>query len=107
MKQRNNMLFAAALLSFSLTAAGQTAKKDSTLNRVVVVEKEYNPDIMDASKVNVNGGAIALGHPLGCSGTKLTVQLMHEMEARKAKYGMVTMCVGTGQGAASIFEFLK
>ncbi len=53
MKQRNNMLFAAALLSFSLTAAGQTAKKDSTLNRVVVVEKEYNPDIMDASKVNV------------------------------------------------------
>jgi len=53
MKQRNNMLFAAALLSFSLTAAGQTAKKDSTLNRVVIVEKEYNPDIMDASKVNV------------------------------------------------------
>ncbi len=62
---------------------------------------------MDASKVNVNGGAIALGHPLGCSGTKLTVQLMHEMEARKAKYGMVTMCVGTGQGAASVFEYLK
>ncbi len=57
--------------------------------------------------VNVNGGAIALGHPLGCSGTKLTVQLLHEMEARKAKYGMVTMCVGTGQGAASIFEYLK
>ena len=53
MKQRNNMLFAAALLSFSLTAVGQTAKKDTTLNRVVVVEKEYNPDIMDASKVNV------------------------------------------------------
>ena len=62
---------------------------------------------MDASKVNVNGGAIALGHPLGCSGTKLTVQLLHEMEARKAKYGMVTMCVGTGQGAASVFEYLK
>ena len=62
---------------------------------------------MDAAKVNVNGGAIALGHPLGCSGTKLTVQLMHEMEARKAKYGMVTMCVGTGQGAASVFEYLK
>ena len=62
---------------------------------------------MDATKVNVNGGAIALGHPLGCSGTKLTVQLMHEMEVRKAKYGMVTMCVGTGQGAASVFEYLK
>ncbi|QTV04718.1 acetyl-CoA C-acyltransferase [Faecalibacter bovis] len=62
---------------------------------------------MDVSKVNVSGGAIALGHPLGCSGTKLTVQLLHEMEARKAKYGMVTMCVGTGQGAASVFEYLK
>ena len=62
---------------------------------------------LDPSKVNVNGGAIALGHPLGCSGTKLTVQLLHEMEARKAKYGIVTMCVGTGQGAASVFEYLK
>jgi len=54
--------------------------------------------------VNVNGGAIALGHPLGCSGAKLTVQLMNELEARNQKYGMVTMCVGTGQGAAGIFE---
>ena len=62
---------------------------------------------LDPAKLNVNGGAIALGHPLGCSGTKLTVQLLHEMEARKAKYGMVTMCVGTGQGAASVFEYLK
>ncbi|CAM3332672.1 acetyl-CoA C-acyltransferase [Empedobacter falsenii] len=68
----------------------------------IMRELNLNPDI-----VNVNGGAIALGHPLGCSGTKLTVQLLHEMEARKAKYGMVTMCVGTGQGAASIFEYLK
>jgi acetyl-CoA acyltransferase len=54
--------------------------------------------------VNVNGGAIALGHPLGCSGAKLTVQLMNELESRNQKYGMVTMCVGTGQGAAGIFE---
>jgi len=54
--------------------------------------------------VNVNGGAIALGHPLGCTGAKLTVQLMNEMKARNQKYGMVTMCVGTGQGAAGIFE---
>ena len=53
MKQLNNMLFAAVLLSLSLSATGQTAKKDTTLNRVVIVEKEYNPDIMDASKVNV------------------------------------------------------
>ncbi len=57
--------------------------------------------------VNVNGGAIALGHPLGCSGAKLSVQLFSEMHRRKSKYGMVTMCVGTGQGAAGIFELLN
>jgi acetyl-CoA acyltransferase len=57
--------------------------------------------------VNVNGGAIALGHPLGCTGGKLTVQLMNELETRKKKFGMVTMCVGTGQGAAGIFERLN
>lgn len=56
--------------------------------------------------VNVNGGAIALGHPLGCSGAKLSVQLFNEMRTRKNKYGMVTMCVGAGQGAAGIFELL-
>lgn len=60
-----------------------------------------NPDI-----INVNGGAIALGHPLGCTGTKLSVQLFDEMKKRNNKYGMVTMCVGTGQGAAGIFERL-
>ena len=59
---------------------------------------------LDAEKVNVNGGAIALGHPLGCTGAKLTVQLMNELERRNQRYGMVTMCVGTGQGAAGIFE---
>ena len=59
---------------------------------------------LDADRVNVNGGAIALGHPLGCSGAKLTVQLFNEMKRRNQKYGMVTMCVGTGQGAAGIFE---
>ena len=62
---------------------------------------------LDASRVNVNGGAIALGHPLGCTGAKLTVQLLNEMRRRKNKYGMVTMCVGTGQGAAGIFELLN
>ncbi len=55
-------------------------------------------------RVNVNGGAIALGHPLGCTGAKLTATILHEMERRKARYGMVTMCVGGGQGAAGIFE---
>jgi acetyl-CoA acyltransferase len=62
---------------------------------------------LNAEKINVNGGAIALGHPLGCSGAKLSVQLIHEMRRRKSKYGMVTMCVGTGQGAAGIIELLK
>ncbi|WP_394265000.1 thiolase family protein [Bergeyella zoohelcum] len=64
-------------------------------------ELDLNPEIL-----NVNGGAIALGHPLGCTGTKLTVQLIDEMKRRGNKYGMVTMCVGTGQGAASIFEIM-
>lgn len=62
---------------------------------------------MDPEKVNVNGGAIALGHPLGCTGTKLTATLAREMKRRKSKYGMVTMCVGGGQGAAGIFENLQ
>nr|MBK9651459.1 acetyl-CoA C-acyltransferase [Bacteroidota bacterium] len=57
--------------------------------------------------INVNGGAIALGHPLGCSGAKLSVQLFNEAKRRNTKYGMVTMCVGTGQGAAGIFEMLN
>jgi acetyl-CoA acyltransferase len=62
---------------------------------------------MDDEKVNVNGGAIALGHPLGCTGAKLTTQLIYEMGRRKSKYGMVTMCVGGGMGAAAIFENLQ
>ena len=61
---------------------------------------------IDPMLVNVNGGAIALGHPLGCTGTKLSVQLFDEMKKRKQKYGMVTMCVGTGQGAAGIYELI-
>jgi len=67
----------------------------------IVRDLDLNPEIL-----NVNGGAIALGHPLGCTGTKLTVQLLDEMKQRKNKYGMVSMCVGTGQGAASVFELL-
>tara|TARA_B100001057_G_scaffold470075_1_gene531066 strand:+ start:26240 stop:27418 length:1179 start_codon:yes stop_codon:yes gene_type:complete len=68
----------------------------------VIRESKLNPEI-----INVNGGAIALGHPLGCTGAKLTVQLLNEMKRRKQKIGMVTMCVGTGQGAAGIFELLN
>ena len=68
----------------------------------VMNELGLNPDI-----VNVNGGAIALGHPLGCTGAKLSVQLFNEMRKRGQKYGAVTMCVGTGQGAAGIYELLS
>ncbi len=67
----------------------------------VIEELKLNAEI-----VNVNGGAIALGHPLGCSGAKLTVQMMSELKRRKQKYGIVTMCVGTGQGAAGVIEML-
>jgi acetyl-CoA acyltransferase len=59
---------------------------------------------LDESKVNVNGGAIALGHPLGCTGTKLTVSILHELVRAKKKYGLVTMCIGGGMGAAGLFE---
>jgi len=59
---------------------------------------------IDADRLNVNGGAIALGHPLGCTGAKLTTSILHEMRRRKARYGLVTMCVGGGMGAAGIFE---
>jgi acetyl-CoA acyltransferase len=68
----------------------------------VIRELGLNKDL-----VNVNGGAIALGHPLGCTGAKLSVQLFNEMRRRKQKYGVVTMCVGTGQGAAGVYELLK
>jgi acetyl-CoA acyltransferase len=67
----------------------------------VIRETGINPDI-----VNVNGGAISLGHPLGCTGAKLTVQIMNELKKRNEKYGIVTMCVGTGQGAAGVIERL-
>jgi acetyl-CoA acyltransferase len=65
----------------------------------VIRELDLNTEIL-----NVNGGAIALGHPLGCTGAKLTVQLLHELRRRDARYGLVTMCIGGGQGAAGIFE---
>jgi acetyl-CoA acyltransferase len=68
----------------------------------VIKEAGLNPDI-----VNVNGGAIALGHPLGCTGAKLSVQLFSEMRRRGQKYGMVTACVGGGQGIAGVYEFLN
>jgi len=67
----------------------------------VVKELGINQD-----KLNVNGGAVAMGHPLGCTGAKLTATILHEMQRRNARYGMVTMCVGGGMGAAGIFELM-
>lgn len=67
----------------------------------VIRELKLNPEI-----VNVNGGAIAMGHPLGCTGAKLTVQMMNELKKRNQKYGIISMCVGTGQGAAGVIEMI-
>ena len=67
----------------------------------VIQEAGLNPET-----VNVNGGALALGHPLGCTGAKLSIQLLEEMKLRNQRYGMVTACVGGGQGIAGVFERL-
>ena len=61
---------------------------------------------LDKNKVNVNGGSIAIGHPLGCSGSRISATLLHEMKRRNLKYGLATMCVGVGQGAAIVYEGL-
>ncbi len=60
---------------------------------------------LDENKVNVNGGAIALGHPLGCTGTKLSISLIHELRRRGGRYGVVSMCIGGGMGAAGVLKF--
>ena len=73
-------------------------------SQVLAVIRELG---LNLEKLNVNGGAIALGHPMGATGTKLTIQLMHEMKRRGSRYGMVTMCIGGGMGAAGIFENLQ
>lgn len=94
----------------ALSQAGLTLKdidlielNEAFASQALAVTRELglNPDI-----INVNGGAIALGHPLGCTGAKLSVQLFEEMKLRKAKFGIVSMCVGTGQGTAGIYELL-
>lgn len=92
-------------------ALAQAGMKQSEIEQVELNEAFASQSVavirelgLDPDLVNVNGGAIALGHPLGCTGAKLSVQLFDEMRRRKQKYGMVTMCVGTGQGAAGIYE---
>ena len=83
---------------------GAVELNEAFASQSVAVVKELG---LDPAMVNPNGGAIALGHPLGCTGAKLTVQMMHELKSRQVNYGMVTMCVGTGQGAAGVFEYLN
>ena len=83
---------------------GAVELNEAFASQSVAVVKELG---LDPAMVNPNGGAIALGHPLGCTGAKLTVQMMHELKSRQSNYGMVTMCVGTGQGAAGVFEYLN
>lgn len=88
----------------SLNDIDQFELNEAFAAQSLAVMRELN---IDQNKVNVNGGAIALGHPLGCSGAKLSVQLFNEMRRRKQKYGMVTACVGGGQGIAGIYELLN
>ena len=83
---------------------GSIELNEAFASQSVAVVRELG---LDPAHVNPNGGAIALGHPLGCTGSKLTVQLLHELGRTDERYGMVTMCVGTGQGAAGVFERLR
>ena len=92
------------LAGLSLNEIDQIELNEAFAAQSLAVIKELK---LDTDKVNVNGGAIALGHPLGCSGAKLSVQLFNEMRRRNQKYGMVTACVGGGQGVAGIYELLN
>ena len=100
-----------AAIPKALTQAGlklsdidQIELNEAFATQALAVIKEGN---LDPQKVNVNGGAVALGHPLGCTGAKLSIQLINEMRRRNQKYGIVSACVGGGQGVAGVYEFLK
>jgi acetyl-CoA acyltransferase len=92
------------LAGLSLTAIDLIELNEAFASQSLAVIRELD---MNDEIINVNGGAIALGHPLGCTGAKLTTQLIYEMARRKSKYGMVTMCIGGGMGAAAIFENMQ
>ncbi|MDQ0352795.1 acetyl-CoA acyltransferase [Alkalibacillus filiformis] len=94
---------AVELAGLSLDDIGLFELNEAFASQALQVCRELN---LDEEIVNVNGGAIALGHPLGCTGTKLTLSLVHEMKRRDVKYGVVTMCIGGGMGAAGVFELL-
>jgi acetyl-CoA acyltransferase len=91
------------LAGLSLSDIGLFELNEAFASQSIQVIRELG---LDEEKVNVNGGAIALGHPLGCTGTKLTLSLIHEMKRRNVQFGVVTMCIGGGMGAAGVFELL-
>ncbi|NMD68987.1 acetyl-CoA C-acetyltransferase [Bacillus sp. DNRA2] len=91
------------LAGLELTDIGVIELNEAFASQSVAIIRELG---LDESKVNVNGGAIALGHPLGCTGTKLTLSLIHEMKRRNEQFGIVTMCIGGGMGAAGVFELI-
>ncbi len=92
------------LAGIRLDDVGLIECNEAFASQVLYVVRELG---LDPDKVNVNGGAIALGHPLGCTGAKLTTQILHEMKRRSEKYGLVTMCIGGGMGAAGLFELMN
>lgn len=94
---------AVELAGLSLSDIDLFEINEAFASQAIQVIRELN---LDHDKVNVNGGAIALGHPLGCTGTKLTLTLLHEMKRRNVQFGVVSMCVGGGMGAAGVFELL-
>jgi acetyl-CoA acyltransferase len=91
------------LAGLEISDVGLFELNEAFASQAIQVIRELN---LDEEKVNVNGGAIALGHPLGCTGTKLTLTLLHEMKRRNQQFGVVTMCIGGGMGAAGVFELL-
>ena len=91
------------LAGLELSDIGLIELNEAFASQSIQVIRELN---LDPEIVNVNGGAIALGHPLGMTGTKLTLTLMHEMRRRNVQFGIVTMCIGGGMGAAGVFELL-
>jgi acetyl-CoA acyltransferase len=92
------------LAGLSLSDIGLVELNEAFAVQALAVAREVG---LNLETLNVNGGAIALGHPLGCTGAKLTATILREMKRRGVKYGMVTMCIGGGQGAAGIFENLN
>ena len=95
---------ALAMAGLSLDDIGVIELNEAFAGQALAVIKEVG---LNVDITNVNGGAVALGHPLGATGAKLTATILREMERRQVRYGMVTMCVGGGQGAAGIFERIQ